>query len=524
MPRITPGLTTAALALATLLAAHPRLAPAATPDTYIGANDGNWTTQTNWSFNQVPNNNTFDVLINTPVNVNLDAAQIVNNLSINSLASLTMLANLGIAGTLTNSGSLSLSGVVDPVLSGTLPSSLIVNSGTIFGAGTLAAPIANLGHIVGNPSDVLTVAAPIDNTAGDFRIIGSPQTGIFFNQLNLNSSITGGTVSLYATKTIINGGSFVGTNLSLSGLTTITLTAGSINVTAPILLQTANSGVFAPLAAPSILFNSTTPNSQSVGLITQSGTSFSGSLISIGANATLAADEIIGVSSLVIGSNAALFLRPHGGNTPATAYLPSGLGSNALVDISDNKLIVNGTAAKSILITQLAAQITTGRNGGNWLGKGITSSTVAADSSATGSHHLTVSLFDNADLGLGTFGGQPAGTQSLLVATALIADSNADNLVDAADFDAWFNHKLQTTPLASRGDYNGDGFVNGLDFSLWFNAAGPLAQPLLDSRGLDAGTLAAVGVVPEPASAAIVLTVAPWLLARRRRQGVCSGK
>ncbi|HVT79625.1 MAG TPA: PEP-CTERM sorting domain-containing protein [Phycisphaerae bacterium] len=516
-----------------VLGAYPRFVPAAIVDTFIGPPGGNWTTQGNWSLNQVPNSTAFDVLINTPgsstsfsnFSTQLDAAETVNNLSINASSSLYMTANLSFAGTLTNAGSLYY---FTNVLSGTLPTTAIVNSGTLEFSGTLSAgSIVNQNLITSLftvTDQTMQIRGSVDNTGGTIEASAAFATGNPYGNLDLRGTITGGTVKLLATRaSAINGGAIIGSNLSLSGATTLTLVSGSMNVTAPIFLQTLPYSFSIPtLETPTIVFNSTVPNSQNVGAILPTGTGSTvseGGLIAIGANATLTADQIV-ATNLTLGTNAALILRPHGGDTPATTYRAFSLGSNSLLDLGDNKLIVNSTVAKSTLIAQLGGQINSGRNGGNWLGKGISSSTVAADQSATGSHHLTISLFDNADLNLSTFGGQPANTQSLFVAASLIADSNADNQIDAVDFDAWFNHQLASTSLASRGDYNGDGIVNGLDFSLWFNAAGGLAQPLLDSRGLNAGALAAVGGVPEPASAALVLTVVPWLLARRRRRNV----
>jgi hypothetical protein len=529
MPRTTP--VTAALALAAILAAHPRFAPAANLDTFIGPINTNWTTPGNWSLNQVPNSTGFDVLINTPgpatsgtfsdFSVLLDAPETINSLSVNPSSSLLLKADLTFAGTLTNSGNLWYTG---HTLAGALPTSTLVNSGTLKLEGTLSAgSVINQNRITSffsPPGGVMQLNGSIDNTAGTIEALASFESGEPFGNLYLGGTITGGTVALSNTRfSEINGGAIIGSNLSLSGITTLTLVSGAINVSDPILLlQAIFSGGFTN-ATGSIAFNSTTPNSQNVGVIKQNETTFYGGSVTIGANSTLTADQIV-AKNTTLGTNAVLLLRPHGGSTPATTYLPSSLGSNALVDLGDNKLIVNSTVVKSALIAQLTTQINTGKHGGDWLGRGISSSTVAADQSATGSHHLTISLFDNADLNLSTFGGQPANTQSLFVAASLIADSNADNQIDAADFDTWFSHQLASTPLASRGDYNGDGIVNGLDFSLWFNAAGGLAQPLLDSRGLNAGALAVVGGVPEPASAAIVLTIAPWLLARRRRRNV----
>jgi len=538
MVRTLPAIT-AALTLA-ILAAYPRLAPAANLNTYTGPSGGNWTTPGNWSLNQVPNSTAFDVLING-LGVKLDAPETINDLSITGPFGIGLTANLMVAGNLNNAGGIgNNTGAVSLTVGGTLtnsnsismfnstvggssPTSLIINNGTIglIDASTLVGPVINQ-NLIKSQFDAgfggsTQIVGPIDNTGGTIDIKALLAGGDPWGGLDLKGTITGGSITLFALRhaEITNGG-IVGSNLSISGATTLTLTSGVINVTAPITLQSAISFGGVIQANPSLVFNSTTPNSQSVGAILQNATNFYGGLVSIGADATLTADQVVS-KELSLATNAALILRPHGGNTPATAYLPSGLGSNALVDLGDNKLIVNSTVAKTTLISQLTSQINTGRHGGDWLGKGVSSSTVAADQSATGSHHFTVSLFDNADLGLGTFGGQPAGSQSLFVATALIADANIDSLVNDIDFDAWFNHQLALTPFANRGDYNNDGVVNGKDFDLWYSAAGALAQPLLDSRGLDRAALSAVGGVPEPASA-LVLTISPWLLARRRRR------
>ncbi len=99
MPRIAPGFRNTALTIAALLAAYPRFAGGATPTSYIGLDGGLWSDPTNWS-NGLPNSTTFDVVINnpSPITVQLDTGETINNLSLNSSDTLSLLAGLTIAG------------------------------------------------------------------------------------------------------------------------------------------------------------------------------------------------------------------------------------------------------------------------------------------------------------------------------------------------------------------------------------------------------------------------------------------
>ena len=88
--------------------------------------------------------------------------------------------------------------------------------------------------------------------------------------------------------------------------------------------------------------------------------------------------------------------------------------------------------------------------------------------------------------------------------------------MDAADFQNWYDHRLESTYSATRGDFNFDGIADGRDFDLWYTAAGPNAQPTLDALGLDHQTLSGVRGVPEPTTLALLGLGAIALLRARK--------
>jgi hypothetical protein len=281
----------------------------------------------------------------------------------------------------------------------------------------------------------------------------------------------------------------------------VTFSSGTINLTAPITLNAAIAySPYPVLAIPNIHFNSTSPNSQSVGRIVSTG-DWLGEVY-VGSGATLTCDGI--PSALNMAQDSTVLVRKGGGDSGTTvlSFYPS--EGPYTIDISDNKLFVpvlRGMPGldRNAFISSVANRLNAGFNGGDWLGKGITSSTVAADNCATGSHLTTLGLFDNADLKLSTFGGLYAYPDLLLITTALIGDADLNGVVDGGDFDIWHANARGHWAAQSKGDFNHDGVVDGRDFELWYTAAGSGAQGVLDAEGLDWATLSEVQAVIRPA-------------------------
>jgi fibronectin-binding autotransporter adhesin len=240
-------------------------------------------------------------------------------------------------------------------------------------------------------------------------------------------------------------------------------------------------------------------------------------------NVTLTADSVTPPTLTI---NGTLKVRSGGNHPIATTALTiartgSGTSSNftGTIELADNPLLLQttSTADKNTKITLLSNALFVGRHGGDWLGKGITSATVAADQSATGSQATSLALFDNAILNLTTFAGQTVDSSSLLVMTAIVGDTNFDHIVDIVDLVA-VTSRWQTAQVGwNNGDINFDGIVNVADFNLvashWQQTDGVAAMAF--PEGLLPQLLHAV---PEPSTLVMGLP-ALWALVSRRRSG-----
>jgi hypothetical protein len=196
------------------------------------------------------------------------------------------------------------------------------------------------------------------------------------------------------------------------------------------------------------------------------------------------------------------------------------------LDLNNNSLILDYTGPLGNILSDVTAQIRSGRNGtdfndqANWNGRGIITTKGRQDNVAAQVDYYNLAAINNADLdllGIGssmaTFGGQAVTPNTVLVKYTYSGDADLNGVVDGDDYTYWLNGFLGLTDPAVqgwlRGDFNYDGVVDGDDYTQWLNAF-LFAGPPLAGGG--------PSPVPEPAT---VLTLAIgalclWWRARRR--------
>jgi hypothetical protein len=242
------------------------------------------------------------------------------------------------------------------------------------------------------------------------------------------------------------------------------------------------------------------------------------------------------VAILTNGSNS-------GASSVATLAIAGGTTPTATLDLNDNDVQV--TAGDKATIT---SQIRAARNGGTWNGKGITSSSARTQTN----HATTLGVLSGAEYhsvagASATFDGFTVNSSDVLVKYTWYGDTDFNGKVNFDDYvrtDNGFNNHLSGW---LNGDFDGNGAVNFDDYvliDLAFNTqSGTLGRALsyLDGSDRSAAGMndpalrrlrddftqfgdgyagAFLSAVPEPASAALVLSLAAMgLVQRRRRRG-----
>jgi subtilisin family serine protease len=141
------------------------------------------------------------------------------------------------------------------------------------------------------------------------------------------------------------------------------------------------------------------------------------------------------------------------------------LTGSGTLDMNDNDFILDYTGASQLAVIQ--ALINSARNGGNWLGNGITSTSARNDANQI----TTLGAMTSAEFwsiyGNGTpFSGQPIDNTAVLVKHTYYADTDHNGLIDGDDYsrtDSGFNGGLNGW---MNGDADGNGVIDGDDYSL----------------------------------------------------------
>jgi autotransporter-associated beta strand protein len=222
-------------------------------------------------------------------------------------------------------------------------------------------------------------------------------------------------------------------------------------------------------------------------------------------------------SSLTIANGATARLTAGHDKVLATnSVTASGTGK---LDLTDNSAVLRNTTLAAV-----KTLITTGFNGGNWLGAGITSSSAAAN-------NLTaIGFADNAVLARTTFAGVTGlDSNDVLVKYTYYGDADLSGITTLDDFTLFLNGYQTAGTTWVQGDFDYSGLVTLDDFTLFLagyqNQGAPLSaiEAMIDATPMSAAErsamLAAVQAVPEPATAsAVALAAMLGLSAARRRR------
>ena len=167
------------------------------------------------------------------------------------------------------------------------------------------------------------------------------------------------------------------------------------------------------------------------------------------------------VSELYLSDGATLTLNPDGNGVFRTAGLF--LDDGTALDLGDNAMITDYSGTSPM--DTVRAALHRGYAGGDWNGRGIFSSTAAAEPGTGVSFAEAGEMFTSFPAG---FAGQSVDATSILLRYARLGDANADGAVGLADFAALaanFNTAGRTF-AGGNFDYDPTGAVDLADFAL----------------------------------------------------------
>jgi autotransporter-associated beta strand protein len=217
------------------------------------------------------------------------------------------------------------------------------------------------------------------------------------------------------------------------------------------------------------------------------------------------------IHGLTVGTNTLVSIDTNGQNIVITDSLSiTGSSSNSpagTINLHNNALAIHNGDLPTI-----TAAIAAGKHGGDWLGKGITSSFVAAHANL-----LTIAADYAQNTGNGTsfaWFGQTVSTGDVLVMPTLIGDLNMDGSVNSLDYFALTPNLGKTGQTWGTGDISGDGAVNSLDY---FALTPNLGKTLVGLSPAFTSSSSEITTTPEPASLVLLGLGGVMLLGRRGR-------
>ncbi len=244
----------------------------------------------------------------------------------------------------------------------------------------------------------------------------------------------------------------------------------------------------------------------------------------------LTADHARQAGLTVTGAGSKATIRPNGGNGGTSAVGSIEVDGGAILDLTNNDLVIRATAAtKDAVHAAAQADIVTAQNGPDpalitkWDGPGITSSTARTFNLGQGFDLTGLGVIRNSDLdattgipgsSYTTFSGQAVTPDDVLVKYTYIGDANLSGAVSFDDYVGMDNAFFGLIPNLgwATGDINFDGFINFDDYSKVDQAFFFQGAPLSGEAG-------GVAAVPEPGTwlLAAIASVVGWITWYRKR-------
>jgi len=201
----------------------------------------------------------------------------------------------------------------------------------------------------------------------------------------------------------------------------------------------------------------------------------------------------------------------------ASMSIASSPAPTGTLDLNNNSLIIDYTGAVGSILSDVTAQIRSGRNGvdandqANWNGPGIITTKGRLENVAAKFDSYNLGAINNADLDTAgisshytSFAGQAVTPSTVLVKYTYSGDADLNGIIDGDDYGYWLLDFLNLSDPAIdgwlRGDFNYDGRVDGDDYTQWLNTF------LLNGPRL--GGADGPAPVPEPATAALFAAAA----------------
>ena len=353
----------------------------------------------------------------------------------------------------------------------------------------------------------------------------------FAGQASLSNTVSNATLSTPSADVSFKAGlTYLSGSLTKTGIRTLTI-AGSQNYGVGTALNVAGG---------------------TVNLNSDVGATTPGALaVNVSGSAALNMAATQHMASLDLAGTALATLSSGGTKTLVTKSLSLAGGSNpaAKLDLADNFLVVDydGSPSSSPR-TQIQDYVKAGMGARDAIGRvhwdgagGITSSVANANNQYL---RCAIGVMDNSFTFNGnrasqtTFGGQPVDTSSVLVRYTYWGDLNLDGVVNYDDISVmlYYYHTPEPDVLGwQTGDLNYDGLINYDDLSLMLYGNAHQGDPQGGATNLNGPGVAELqalladgapgglaGVVPEPATLALVALGAAALAGRRRRPGAGS--